>query len=322
MDGEGEEKGEWSVWEVDGEEEVSLSLFAKLFLDNKSVFYDTTSFNYFLLVHSTRITNHHQIIGFFSKEKMSWDNNNLACILVFPPWQKKGLGALLMGISYAIARREGILGGPEKPISELGRKGYARFWGGEVARWVLGLEEEKGKGGKGMVKGKGGKGLGKGWRKGMKGVGMNGRVSAGAAGTPVKQAEVEDLVKRCGTCTVEGISKGTWIAVEDCLGVLRGMGVLEGGEGEGDTGVDAKGEGDGEGNANVNVNVNAQKEVKIDKEKIRAWVEREGISLEKTVYEEGFVEGYGYPEVDVEDEEDEEGESAEEEDADSADELS
>ncbi|PQE07904.1 MOZ SAS family protein [Rutstroemia sp. NJR-2017a WRK4] len=323
-DGEGEEKGEWSVWEVDGEEEVtfsqSLSLFAKLFLDNKSVFYDTTSFNYFLLVHSTRTPNrsspsssspptNHQIIGFFSKEKMSWDNNNLACILIFPPWQKKGFGALLMGISYAIARREGILGGPEKPISELGRKGYARFWGGEVARWVLGLEEEKGKG-KGTPKGKGGKGLGKGWRKGMKGVGMNGRVSAGAAGTPVKQVEVEDVVRRCGTCTVEGISKGTWIAVEDCLGVLRGMGVLEGGDG----GVDAKGEGEGE--------VSAQKEVKIDKEKIRAWVEREGISLEKTVYEEGFVEGYGYPEVDEEDEEDEEGESAEEEDADSADELS
>ncbi|PQE19336.1 Acyl- N-acyltransferase protein [Rutstroemia sp. NJR-2017a BVV2] len=249
---------------------------------------------------------------------MSWDNNNLACILIFPPWQKKGLGALLMGISYAISRREGILGGPEKPISELGRKGYARFWGGEVARWVLGLEEEgagKAKA-KGVAKEKGGKGLGKGWRKGMKGVGMNGRVSAGAAAAAtVKQVDVDDVVKSCGTCTVEMISKGTWIAVEDCLGVLRGMEVLEGGEADGDSGADAKGETDGE------VNANAQKEVKIDKEKVRAWVEREGISLEKTVYEEGFVEGYGYPEVDVEDEEDGQGESAEEEEADSADEL-
>ena len=55
-----------------------------------------------------------QVVGFFSKEKMSWDNNNVACILVFPPWQKRGLGQLLMGVSYELSRREGRLGGPEK----------------------------------------------------------------------------------------------------------------------------------------------------------------------------------------------------------------
>ncbi|GKT43373.1 males-absent on the first protein [Colletotrichum spaethianum] len=142
------DEGEWSVWEVDGEQDVlfcqNLSLFAKLFLDNKSVFFDVRGFNYFLLVYtpppkpnSPDPPPRPHIVGFFSKEKMSWDNNNLACILVFPPWQRKGLGALLMGVSYEISRREGVLGGPEKPISELGRKGYKRFWGGEVARWLL-----------------------------------------------------------------------------------------------------------------------------------------------------------------------------------------
>ena len=45
---------------------------------------------------------------------MSWDNNNLACILVFPPWQKQGLGQILMGASYEMSRREDRLGGPEK----------------------------------------------------------------------------------------------------------------------------------------------------------------------------------------------------------------
>ncbi len=80
-----------------------------------------------------------QIVGFFSKEKMSWDNNNLACILIFPPWQRKGLGTLLMGVSYEISRREGLLGGPEKPISDLGKKGYKRFWAGEIARWFITL---------------------------------------------------------------------------------------------------------------------------------------------------------------------------------------
>jgi GNAT superfamily N-acetyltransferase len=89
-------------------------LFAKLFLDTKSVFYDVTTFRYYLLVLTDPQNVEKQVVGFFSKEKMSWDNNNVACILVFPPWQKRGLGQLLMGVSYELSRREGRLGGPEK----------------------------------------------------------------------------------------------------------------------------------------------------------------------------------------------------------------
>ncbi len=74
------------------------------------------SFLYYLLVQTTISLSqtHHQVIGFFSKEKMSWDNNNLACILVFPPWQRKGMGKILMGVSYELSKREGRVGGPEK----------------------------------------------------------------------------------------------------------------------------------------------------------------------------------------------------------------
>jgi histone acetyltransferase HTATIP len=93
------------------------------------VFYDVTTFLYYLLVAHEPVpsvplptdgedgrgrSGRGQVVGFFSKEKMSWDNNNLACILVFPPWQKQGLGQILMGASYEMSRREGRLGGPEK----------------------------------------------------------------------------------------------------------------------------------------------------------------------------------------------------------------
>jgi GNAT superfamily N-acetyltransferase len=77
------------------------------------------------------------VVGFFSKEKMSWDNNNVACILVFPPWQRRGLGQILIAASYELGKREGRFGGPERPLSVLGRKGYVVFWCGEVARYVL-----------------------------------------------------------------------------------------------------------------------------------------------------------------------------------------
>ena len=241
--GRGGNETTWSVWEVDGSVDTlfcqNLSLFAKLFLDNKSVFFDVQGFNYFLLVHtsppSSPTPNAQQIVGFFSKEKMSWDNNNLACILVFPPWQRKGLGALLMGVSYAIARREGILGGPEKPISELGRKGYKRYWGGEIARWLLEHKES-------------------------------------------------DKKKNKGTVDVKMISDETWIVPEDCLVVLREMGVVEkAGRGKGTI-----------------------ERVRVDKEKVREWVERERIGLERVVLEDGFVEGYAMKEDEEEEELEEE----------------
>lgn len=74
---------------------------------------------------------------------MSWDNNNLACILVFPPWQRKGLGKILMGVSYELSRREDRIGGPEKPLSELGRRGYMRFWEARIARAILEMKAKR-----------------------------------------------------------------------------------------------------------------------------------------------------------------------------------
>ena len=80
----------------------NLSLFAKLFLETKSVFFDASTFLYYTLILKTPDHPYGQVAGFFSKEKMSWDNNNLACILIFPPWQRRGLGQVLMGASYVL----------------------------------------------------------------------------------------------------------------------------------------------------------------------------------------------------------------------------
>lgn len=108
------------ICEIDGEElrlfGQNLCLFSKLFLDTKSVFYDVTTFVFYLLVFKDPAAPkaRPQVIGFFSKEKLSWDHNNLACILVFPPWQRRGFGQVLMGISYLLSRREKRIGGPEK----------------------------------------------------------------------------------------------------------------------------------------------------------------------------------------------------------------
>jgi len=142
--------GGYSVWEIDGEEyklfAQNISLFAKLFVDHKSVFFDVASFLFYILTFTDPDDpkNYH-ILGYFSKEKLSWDANNLACILIFPPYQHKQLGKLLMGVSYKLSgweRDTGLIGGPEKPLSEMGQKSYVRFWEERLARYFLTCSHE------------------------------------------------------------------------------------------------------------------------------------------------------------------------------------
>lgn len=143
-----------------------------------------------------------------------------------------------MGVSYEISRREEILGGPEKPISDLGKRGYRRYWGAEIARWLLECKETDKKG--------------------------------------------------RGTVTVEQISRDTWIHGEDCLSVLREMGVAE--------------------RTTMTVGKSTIQGVYIDKERVREWVAKQNLCLDRVVDPNGFVEGYGYKSVEVE-------ENAEEEEA-------
>lgn len=158
----------YAVWEVDGEKEKlycqNLSLFGKLFLDQKSVFFDTAGFKYYALTYTppAPVTpapskgrgrkrgssvldddpiERTQVMGFFSKENLSWDSNNLACIVIFPPFQHRQLGQLLMAVSYKLSGWEwegGVIGGPEKPLSAMGRKSYLRFWSERIARFMMG----------------------------------------------------------------------------------------------------------------------------------------------------------------------------------------
>lgn len=164
----------YAVWEIDGEKEKlycqNLSLFGKLFLEQKSVFFDTGGFKYYVLTYTKQenstspppptkprgrkrrsssgagvveddVLYHTRVLGFFSKENLSWDANNLACILIFPPFQHRQLGQLLMAVSYKLSGWEwegGVIGGPEKPLSAMGKKSYLRFWSERIARFMMG----------------------------------------------------------------------------------------------------------------------------------------------------------------------------------------
>lgn len=111
----------------------NLCLFTKLYLDNKSVFFTVDYFEFYIVY---GVTNG-KPMGFFSKEILSWDKNNLACILVFPPYQRMRLGTLLISFSYELSKSQNLISGPEKPLSPFGLVGYLRYWSSILTRELL-----------------------------------------------------------------------------------------------------------------------------------------------------------------------------------------
>ncbi|ADV25646.1 hypothetical protein I305_04898 [Cryptococcus gattii E566] len=139
------QRGSYTIWEVDGAAAPlycqNISLFGKLFIDHKSVFFHVENFLFYIICDAAT-SRRDQAMAFFSKEKVSYDDYNLACIVTFPPFQNRGFGKLLIEFSYYLTKHPSTRpkslspGTPERPLSDLGLKGYTAYWASVVLRFL------------------------------------------------------------------------------------------------------------------------------------------------------------------------------------------
>ncbi|XP_030636968.1 histone acetyltransferase KAT7a isoform X2 [Chanos chanos] len=137
-------KGAISVFEVDGKKNKiycqNLCLLAKLFLDHKTLYYDVEPFLFYVMTEADNTGCH--LVGYFSKEKNSFLNYNVSCILTMPQYMRQGYGKMLIDFSYLLSKVEERVGSPERPLSDLGLITYRSYWRDVLLRY---LHDFKGK---------------------------------------------------------------------------------------------------------------------------------------------------------------------------------
>lgn len=141
-----DENTQISVFEIEGTKNTlfcqCLCLLGRLFLEDKAVFYDVSQFVFYVMAKyeigsdpSDPNNCKMEIVGFFSVDKLT-TVNIIACIVVFPQFQRYGFGRTLISLAYTIAKRKKLRGGPETPLSDLGSIAFKSYWRDSILYFI------------------------------------------------------------------------------------------------------------------------------------------------------------------------------------------
>lgn len=112
----------------------TLAVIGETFIRMKTMYLDLNDYNFYVIIDMDT----KDIMGFFSKQ--IYTDNSLSCLVVFPPFEKEGLGTFLIDLSQqkAISRIKNedlsnsnklyVPLGPERPLSQKGVGVYRKYW--------------------------------------------------------------------------------------------------------------------------------------------------------------------------------------------------
>lgn len=124
-----------SIFEVDGYFQrvycENICYLSKLFLDHKRFDRFTVHEFFFYVLCDWGENGEYHFRGYFSKDKIV-THRNLSCIMSLPCFQRRGIGSFLIDFSYELSRRSKQIGSPERPLSDLGKRTYLRYWLGKI----------------------------------------------------------------------------------------------------------------------------------------------------------------------------------------------
>jgi histone acetyltransferase MYST1 len=65
------------------------------------LYFDVSTFLFYVVTEEDEDGCH--MVGYFSKERLMTNDFNLACIMVLPPYQRRGFGKFLIALSYELS---------------------------------------------------------------------------------------------------------------------------------------------------------------------------------------------------------------------------
>ena len=119
-----------SIFEIESQNDrlycQSLYLLSKLFIEKSSLNYNVDNTTFYTLCLYDKTGAH--FVGAFARPTNWMGNIIVSEIFVLPPYQKQGYSQIMLSCAYELAHRAYVIGGPERPLNDLGSLAFQKYF--------------------------------------------------------------------------------------------------------------------------------------------------------------------------------------------------